>query len=115
MEYKQVQELTRVGYELLIYRNGDKEWYKDGVYHREDGPAVEYADGNKYWYKDGKRHREDGPAIERKNGDKVWYLNGNEVPEEEFNKVLTCPLSELPLYLNTVFEPIVRRRLEQNV
>ena len=25
-------------------------WFKNGEYHREDGPAVEYADGDKWWY-----------------------------------------------------------------
>tara|TARA_R110000868_G_scaffold75946_3_gene218773 strand:+ start:2380 stop:2592 length:213 start_codon:yes stop_codon:yes gene_type:complete len=29
-------------------------YYKDGVLHREDGPAVEFANGNKVWYYQGK-------------------------------------------------------------
>jgi len=48
--------------------------------------------GNKYWYLNNKWHREDGPAIEYANGDKVWYLNGEQVKEEdiiEFNPNLT--------------------------
>jgi hypothetical protein len=35
---------------IAEYPNGRKEWYKEGKYHREDGPAVEYQDGTKYWY-----------------------------------------------------------------
>ena len=27
--------------------DGDKFWFKDGKFHREDGPAREYADGSK--------------------------------------------------------------------
>ena len=57
-------------------KNGDVCWFKDGKYHREDGPAVEWADGTKFWYKDGKYHREDGPAFEYADGDKFWYFNG---------------------------------------
>ena len=56
--------------------NGNIKWYKDGVLHRDDGPAVEYANGNKHWYLNNKLHRDDGPAVEYANGDKHWYLNG---------------------------------------
>jgi|SRR5690606_16973430 len=55
--------------------NGDKFWYKNGLLHREDGPAREYADGDKYWYLNGILHREYGPAIERLNYSKEWYKN----------------------------------------
>ena len=54
-------------------------YYKDEactIFHREDGPAIEYPNGSKEWLIDGKRHREDGPAIEYKNGRKEWWLNG---------------------------------------
>ena len=55
---------------------GNKKYYnKNGKYHREDGPAIEYANGNKEWYKNGKCHREDGPAVEWASGYKAWYLN----------------------------------------
>ena len=53
-----------------------KSWYKNGKFHKEEGPAVEHADGAKFWYKNGMLHREDGPAIEFIDGVKVWYLNG---------------------------------------
>ena len=64
--------------------NGDKRWYLDGKYHREDGPAIERTDGSKYWHLNGKFHRKDGPAIERTDGSKYWYLNGKQLTEEEF-------------------------------
>jgi aminopeptidase N len=35
---------------IAEYANGTKIWYKDGLRHRENGPAVECADGRKYWY-----------------------------------------------------------------
>ena len=50
--------------EMTERANRSKEWYLNGLLHREDGPAVEYADGDKYWYLNDKRHREDGPAVE---------------------------------------------------
>ena len=49
-----------VGYYYL--KNGNK------IYHREDGPAIEYGDGDKAWYINGKYHRLDGPSSEYKNG-----------------------------------------------
>ena len=59
-----------------VYANGDKRWFINGKYHREDGPAVENANGSKYWYINNNLHREDGPAIEHADGSKYWYLNG---------------------------------------
>jgi len=63
-------------YEVEVHKNGDKYWYLNGQYHREDGPAIEYANGTKFWYIHNDYHREDGPAAEHANGDKFWYLNG---------------------------------------
>ena len=60
----------------IISSNGTKYWYKQGTWHREDGPAIEYSDGSKEWFKEGERHREDGPAIEWSNGTKEWWLEG---------------------------------------
>jgi hypothetical protein len=67
--------------EQYIYNctRGDKFYYKDEaktIFHRLDGPAIEWADGSKEWDVNGKRHREDGPAIEWANGDRSWYVNG---------------------------------------
>ena len=59
-----------------IYKDGGKFWYINGKRHREDGPASEYGNGDKHWFINGLHHREDGPAIEYKNGDECWYYNG---------------------------------------
>jgi hypothetical protein len=72
-----------------ITEQGNKYYYKDkamSVFHREDGPAVEWLNGSKEWWLNGKRHREDGPAIEYSDGDKSWYLNGKKLTEQEFKK-----------------------------
>jgi len=75
-EYKKVKKLTNKGYELLIYPNGTKYWYKDGKLHRTSGPAIIHLDGTKYWYKDGKLHCTSGPAFISSDGTKYWYKDG---------------------------------------
>ena len=72
-----------IEYKVEVHANGNKFWYLNDVFHREDGPAIEYANGDKYWYLNGKLHREDGPAAEYTNGTKYWYLNGVEVTEDK--------------------------------
>ena len=57
------------------------------VRHRLDGPAY-ISGGYRAWYKDGLRHREDGPAIEYTGGGGEWYLHGKQLSEEEFNEHL---------------------------
>ena len=62
-----------------IFVSGNYLWYKDGILHREDGPAIVYAVGTKYWFINGKLHRVDGPAIEWTDGTKMWYLDGEQI------------------------------------
>ena len=112
-EYKEVKNLTKVGYELHINVYGSKQWYLDGELHREGGPAIEWADGDKWWFLNGKQHREDGPARVWASGSKEWFLNDIKVSERDFKEVWECPLDRLPLYINTEFAPIVKRRLSK--
>ena len=37
----------------IIDEYGNKSWYKDGIPHREDGPASEWANGNTIWFFNG--------------------------------------------------------------
>jgi hypothetical protein len=74
--------------ECAIDKNGNKRWFLNGEYHREDGPAVEFHDGSKFWYLNNKLHREDGPAIEYPDGDNQWWLNGKEYTEKDYYKKL---------------------------
>ena len=69
----------------IEYADGGKIWYRNGKCHREDGPACEYSDGDKSWWSNGERHREDGPAVEYSDGDKEWFINGKELTEAEFD------------------------------
>lgn len=99
-------------YCIDIYANGTKKWHKNGVFHRDDGPSIEWADGDKYWHKNGVLHREDGPAIEininsnRTWGlDNRWCIHGIEYTEEDFNEYVKIKRLELSncLYDTTLF------------
>jgi hypothetical protein len=69
---------------LVTYPDGHTEWLTDtGIFHREDGPAIEYATGTKYWYLNGRLHRENGPAVEWFDGEKKWCLNGTHYKYED--------------------------------
>ena len=68
--------------ECKVCSGGIKEWYLNGKFHREGGPAIEHPGGYKEWYLNGKWSREDGPAIECPDGTKQWYLNDEEVHPE---------------------------------
>ena len=41
--------------EHFIYPNGIEEWYLNGKYHREDGPAIIRPNGKKEWWINGKK------------------------------------------------------------
>ena len=59
-------------------------YYKDPAHliiHRDDGPAIEYKNGSKEWWRDGKRHRADGPAVEFVNGENSYWYNNTNYPE----------------------------------
>lgn len=72
-------------YTVRVYDSGDKIWFINGKYHREDGPAIECADGTKEWWINDQLHREDGPAVEYANGAKGWYINGKRLTKKQFN------------------------------
>ena len=58
--------------------SGGTYWYKNGLLHRDNGPALE-TDPTRSWYKNGVLHREDGPAYESYNGKSLlreWYVDG---------------------------------------
>jgi hypothetical protein len=84
---------------IHIDKHGDKFYFKDKemtVFHRLDGPAVEWSIGYKEWWVDGKRHRTDGPAIVYSNGYKVWFIDNKHLTEKQF-LALSAPTLELTL------------------
>jgi hypothetical protein len=61
---------------IAVWEDGTKIWYKNGKYHRLDGPAViRHVSGEEVWYKNGKLHRINGPSYKRKDGRKEWHIN----------------------------------------
>lgn len=82
---------------LSFHENGNvkyKEYYINGKFHRENGPAREkfYENGNiahRAYYIHGNVHRTDGPAYEGfyENGSIKYiyfYINGKYLSEETF-------------------------------
>jgi len=67
----------------VIHGDGTRQWCINGLHHRIDGPACEYLDGSKSWYVNGKRHRIDGPACEWKGEEEEWYIDDKRVTEEQ--------------------------------
>jgi hypothetical protein len=65
-----------------IHPSGTQNWYKDGKLHREDGPAYIHPDGYQIWWKNGKLHREDGPAYINPDGTQYWYINDNNITND---------------------------------
>jgi hypothetical protein len=67
--------------------DGSTIWYRNGIVHREDGPAIEGADGTREWYAEGIRHCETGPALISPDGERRWFIHGKEVTEVEFREM----------------------------
>jgi hypothetical protein len=79
---------------VVEFLNGNKYWYKNRKFHREDGPAVEHLDGYKEWWIEGQRHRTDGPAVEFPNGYKEWWIEG-----KNYSKEMVITLTKTSIFL----------------
>ena len=62
----------------IIRPNGEREWYRNGLRHRDDDlPAMKRYCGTLIWFKNGLIHRENGqPAVIRASGTCEWHKNG---------------------------------------
>jgi len=94
IKYKKVTKLTAVGYEVKVYPSGVLHYAFNGRPHKTDGPAIIFS-------------KSDHPDRED-----AWYIEGQIVDKEKVLHLNTCPLSELPLYLNTKYAPLVKERLK---
>jgi len=72
----------------IKYVNGYQAWYKNGLIHRDDGPAVIWADGTQFWYRYGECHREDGPAVVGTGSEPRWWLNGKHYSKDNYYREL---------------------------
>jgi len=61
--------------EYLYKQVGIRSYWKGGLRHREDGPAL-IITCRREWWLNGQRHREDGLAVEDSRDYKEWWLNG---------------------------------------
>lgn len=71
----------------VMYFNGTRAWYLNGILHRIDGPALLFRTVGVY----GSRtdfHIEDGPAITPFDDRHEWYVEGVEYTKEEFDRWL---------------------------
>lgn len=61
----------------VVYPDGMKVWYSNGVISREHGPARILPDGTREWWTNGVRNRSDGgPARILPDGTWEWWKNG---------------------------------------
>ena len=60
----------------LVYSDGAEFWYKDGLRHRDDGPAITWTTGSQFWYQNDWLHRTDGPAAIYASGTRRWFRRG---------------------------------------
>ena len=78
--------LHRIYGPAYVSRKFDIEaWYKDGEFHRVDGPAYRHKN-NYVWYKDGKLHRLDGPAVNVAGHPKEYWIGGQKLSPKEYRK-----------------------------
>jgi hypothetical protein len=60
-----------------------KSYYKNGLLHREDGPAVIDTQYHiEVWYYNNKRHNLNGPAYIDSKNIKLYFVNGTQTTKE---------------------------------
>lgn len=72
----------------IKYPHKSKAWYKHGLLHREDGPAMVYPSGSLAWYQNGILHNSKGPAVVGYDGTWQYWLNGKFLTEEEWRLIV---------------------------
>jgi hypothetical protein len=66
--------------------NGTVSYFKNGDYHREDGPAFIGDNGYQEWQIKGKYHNLSGPARVWKDGKKEYWIDGESFTKEAWEK-----------------------------
>lgn len=67
--------------------SGNKQIYiRDGVKHRENGPAEIHPNGYKAWFWKGVKHNKKGPAVIHPDGSLEFWENGKFLRREEVPK-----------------------------
>lgn len=73
--------MNKNGWEIT--KDGRKLHYKDGLLHREDGPAVVSPNGDVFFYQNGQLHREGKPCSVMADGARAWCLYGIPYREDD--------------------------------
>ena len=68
-------KIHRIAGPAVVYDCGDREWWQNGLIHRDDGPAIDASYGVEWW-RNGLKHRENGPAVETNGGRKEYWKHG---------------------------------------
>lgn len=84
IKVKSYYEISPTFTGIALYPNGTKTYFRNGKFHRKNGPAMETPEGHRMYYFNGEPHREDGPAMELVDGTKYYYLRGVEMSEQEY-------------------------------
>ena len=78
---------TSGGYtEVRTWADGRHMYLREGVFHREDGPAFIDAEGNKAWHINGHEHRLDGPAVVYYNADDEYWIEGQRLTYTDWKR-----------------------------
>lgn len=64
------------GFDLAVEAPTGRHYLRDGVAHREDGPAYEGRDGTQEWRQNGELHRDGAPAIIHDDGTQEFWEHG---------------------------------------
>jgi len=65
----------------------EEHYYKNGVAHRTDGPAIRHNIWNgEYWYFEGQLHRLDGPSETGYQDEKIYHIHGKRFEEVDYWK-----------------------------
>ena len=67
-------------YDLILSHDAEIVGWED------ESVCIKHYHGYKHWYKNGLRHRENGPAIEGTYNNKYYYINDQYLTEQEFNQ-----------------------------
>jgi hypothetical protein len=83
IEYNNLSTKEQKNFTGIVKWNNDNiEYFKNGKWHREDGPAMIWQSGGKSWYFKGKLHNLNGPAKIYPDGREGYFIHGEPTTKE---------------------------------
>jgi hypothetical protein len=77
-----------------VLSDGTQQWYRAGLLHRDDGPALVFSHGPQEWYRDGLLHRDDGPAVTYPPRRREWWRDGKRQPDQHNHRIYRQPIPQ---------------------